>query len=761
MNMSDDVTGVTLSIVQKGADVAAHTAKEFIDLLVRLFVELGRERERSKANAANSSASSKPEKPSVKSTNLTDIKPGIVDKKKLDENARAIGDTVSMSENALTQEDKQFIAKKAKAYGIPVAFSNEKSKNHVFARVRTSDLPLFKQICTEMMQSKIAEHPQKLGNFNCKAWEIPFLTEHLKKRDLAAQFIQTSGGKNLCVFDIKQKSTFQEVYDDFTAQCIEVKKDLSFDREEAGFITIRNQRTGKDISFDVLPDKKSLAAKMEEAFGYDEIKAKIAAARFGEEMLQGKAKKDYFEDSAQRECIQVESNVFLTKEDSQGNEINIDPLPCRAYECWRVIPKSDERPRLIYRNDDGEFAILEPTKMTRVQMRHALKEQLGVTDRQTQDALIFKAECIESHYAQKEAHTAEYTFSKDDFDLTDVRYTMGLRKTDEQGNTIYTKQLPISSMSSEINRTEKDFFRVDSTVTSVEKDANGVDHKRHDTQHLVLSFSDKKSSLQQLREMYVAQGVPDHVAKKMAKDVFRNAELQNPDKTIQIQEVREKAMTVAYGTHTAEVSMSDKKAAADRIIETFGVPAETADIIVEKAAEIKEKPLEVTAVSPEQIKPAQTATPEEQAEKKKRITAFSQAANISEEQAERILQKAKEQAQIGDADENVGFHTVMGDVYLGTQENFTASVAESLGVTTEEADQIIESADTNYLNMPDETLTAETKLAAEIGGNGHEAHPDGNILARAAAGIGGSKAPEVDIPKVPLPELPPPTMGVR
>lgn len=52
MNMSDDVTGVTLQIVQKGADVAAHAAKEFIDLLTRLFAELGRSRERSKANAS-------------------------------------------------------------------------------------------------------------------------------------------------------------------------------------------------------------------------------------------------------------------------------------------------------------------------------------------------------------------------------------------------------------------------------------------------------------------------------------------------------------------------------------------------------------------------------------------------------------------------------------------------------------------------------------------------------------------------------------
>lgn len=46
-------------------------------------------------------------------------------------------------------------------------------------------------------------------------------------------------------------------------------------------------------------------------------------------------------------------------------------------------------------------------------------------------------------------------------------------------------------------------------------------------------------------------------------------------------------MTVAYGIHSAEVSTTDKQAAASRIAEQFGVPAETAEIIVEKAEEMK------------------------------------------------------------------------------------------------------------------------------------------------------------------------------
>ena len=45
MNMSDDVTGVTLQVVQKGADVAAHAAKELIDLITRLLMEMNRRRE--------------------------------------------------------------------------------------------------------------------------------------------------------------------------------------------------------------------------------------------------------------------------------------------------------------------------------------------------------------------------------------------------------------------------------------------------------------------------------------------------------------------------------------------------------------------------------------------------------------------------------------------------------------------------------------------------------------------------------------------
>ena len=87
--------------------------------------------------------------------------------------------------------------------------------------------------------------------------------------------------------------------------------------------------------------------------------------------------------------------------------------------------------------------------------------------------------------------------------------------------------------------------------------------------------------------MLFRSGVPDHIAKQMAKDVFRKAEMQNPNKPIQIQEVREQSMTIAMGMQSADISTTDKQAAADRVADEFGVSAELAETIVEKAEEIK------------------------------------------------------------------------------------------------------------------------------------------------------------------------------
>lgn len=684
MNMSDDVTGVTLQITEKAASAAARSVTSIIDLIGKLLRDLMAMQQQRERNRS-----------SVHGTDLTNIKAGRVERQALQISARGMGDTMTVSENGLTKEDVKFISKKAKEYGIPVAFSNEKSKDNIFASVRTSDLPLFKQVCTECMKQKIAERPQELGNFHCEAWEIPFLTAHLNHNDLSAGFVQTADGKNRCIFDKKDEKAVRLTRDEFVKQCVETKKDLNFDRDEAGFFTIKNIHTGKEISFDQLPDKVTLSSEIQKTFGYTEEKANLAAARFGDEMLQGAEREHYFSNDVQSQFKQIAANVTVDGE----NKL------CKEYQCWRVTPKADERPRIVFSNVNGEFAVLEPEKMTRKQMRTALSEQLGVADRRRQTALIEKAENVAFFYAQQEARTAGYAFTKDDFDTTE--------------------RLPLSDMNSEINRADRDSFRVNSTVTAIEKDAAGIDHAQHDKKELVLTFADKRSALKELQAMYESQGVPAHVAKQMSKEVYQKAETQNPERVLHIQEVRNDAMTVAFGTVTKEITTADKQAAASKIAAEFGVPSDTAEVIVEKAQEIK---VDTVQQRVDSVQEKQTDL-----------------GSLTPQDGMVICSAADPQKHFvvdgdGDHRDSLDDDTVLT---FESEKEYQDYMNDREFLAKAESDDANSGAESRELSTE-----------SVIGSNGHELHPEGNALAEAAPSVG-----KVEVPTAP--ELPPPSMGAR
>ena len=109
MSMGDEVVGVTLQVTEKAVSAATHTAMSILDLIGKLLKDL-LELSRQQKIGGNQ----------VKSSSLTGIKSGKVGMQELQLSARANGDTMSFSENALTKEDMKRISKKAKAFGIPV-----------------------------------------------------------------------------------------------------------------------------------------------------------------------------------------------------------------------------------------------------------------------------------------------------------------------------------------------------------------------------------------------------------------------------------------------------------------------------------------------------------------------------------------------------------------------------------------------------------------------------------------------------------------
>lgn len=572
MNMGDEISTATVQVgmhaAEKSIDIAAKTASEIMDMIAKLLQAL---------TAGLGIAGGKDK---ISKTDLTDIKPGEIGIKDLIQNAKKNGESIVTSEHGLTAADKKYISKKAKEYGIPVAFTGNEGKDNLYANVRKSDLPVLKRICTEMMKDKLAVRPQELGNFKVQEWEIPFIASELNKHDLSAQFGMTKSGEHVCLYEKADEKAILIARGEFVRKADEVKNEIAMDRDENGYLTIKDLRSGREISFDAdaIPSREELSVQMQEKFGFDKNKADIACARFGEEQLEGADKQKFFSDNPQQSFSKVDTNITL-----EGESALVLP-----YTCWRITPKKDSVPRLVFQDENGKFAVLNPEKQTKKAMQEVLREQLSITDQKTLDALTDKAVKVTDYYNRLNTENLTDLRTFDETELLTQTPEELVTYVDADSNV--HQKIP-QSISSTIERSDKDSFLVTSTMEGMEyvhKFNGGTEDSPVSDQHtLVLSFSDKKNAVAELTAMYREQGVPDHIAKSMAQDVFKKAQTQSAEKVLHIQEVRQDAMTVAFGTVTREITTADKQAAASKIAAEFGVPSDTAEAIVEKAQEIK------------------------------------------------------------------------------------------------------------------------------------------------------------------------------
>lgn len=574
MNMSDDLASAAIQVTTQATQAGTQAIEKAADIIAKLFQFL-EAMTKEKAVQKNTNK--------VKSTDLSDIKFGEVKYEDLKKNAIKLGDTISTSKNGFTKEDIALIKKKAKDYKIPVSFTNTKGKDNIYANVRSQDLQMFRNLCTDMMREKLVTKPQNLSNFKCNEWEIPFITNELNKYDLSATFGKTKSGEHFCLFDKESEKAVLIARAEFARNCNDINNDINFDRGEDGNYTLKDNRTGKEITFDTTSmSQKLLKDNIISELGYEENKSEILCAKFGEEMLNGEDKKKFFDESPTNEFSKIESNVQLDGES----------ILSKNYNCWRLTPKSDKIAQIVFQDDNGNYAVLNPNKMSKRKMEGILSARLGIIDNETLSALINKAEKVNDYYIKQDSEnfTQSKSFSKSDFDMSNPDIVSNMKRTDENGVT-YTKFVPVSEINTDIERKDKMTFAVASTAISVEMNTNGGEFKSNDTQELVLSFSNKKNAIAELKEMYKKQGVPDNVANQMAKDVFHKAEAQSAEKIIQIEEILSDKhysaesieMNIKCGNRTDKVNLSDLEAAKEKIINDFGTDVTTAETTVERA----------------------------------------------------------------------------------------------------------------------------------------------------------------------------------
>ena len=569
MNMSDDVAGATLQVsmqaAEKSMEIGSKIADKALDDIARLLKAFGK--------TVGKIIKSK--------TDLSDINAGNTSIKKLVKNARLIGDTISTSDNAFSDADMKILQNKAKNYGIPIAFTGEKENN--YANVRTSDLPIFQRMCTDMMKEKLAQRPQELGNFKVKEWEIPFITNELNNYDLSAQFGKTKNGESFCLYEKTDEKAIMIARNEFVKKCDELKQNMTITKNE-DFFVIKDKHSDKEVSFDKIPSREELSEQIQNNFGYDKNKADIACAKFGEENLKGEEKQKFFSKNPQNNFSKIDTNITIKGES----------IFAKNYTCWRVVPKSDSVPRIVFQDEKGKFAVLNPEKQTKKSMKKILSESLNITDKNTLDALIDKAAKITDYYHVENIKSMSDVQKFDESDLMLYHYDQLQTRIDDSDRVHVTIPQTVSCF---VERQDKDYFSVTSAMegkeTVYENGDKLKENKVSDKQELLLSFSDKKNALNQLKELYKKQGIPEDIAKQMSIEMFEKAELQNAEKVLNIEEIKaetksgktEMKMTVSTGNHSEEFDITDSEKAVSEISEKFEVPEETAIIVLEKAQE--------------------------------------------------------------------------------------------------------------------------------------------------------------------------------
>jgi hypothetical protein len=540
MSHSDDVSGAVVGmssqVAQKGVETASHLVDKTVDNIAKLLQALFN---KSKQNGGQDS---------VKSSDMTGLNSGEVEIKELIADGKKNGDSV-ISTDGYSRDDMKFIEAKAQEYGIPVAFTNKEGADNICAHVRGSDRAIFERICTEMMGDKLKSRPQELDNFSVAKWKIDGIQREFSRYDLNANWGETKDGEFFCMFEKADKKAILMARAEFARKCGEVEKDLTIS-QDGDFYTLKDEKIGAEITFDSLPSRNELSAMFQERFGYDENKAEIACAKFGETQLAGEAKREFFADNPRGEFARIENHIELQDEN----------LLVKDYDCLRVTPKSDGVPCVVFRDENNNFAVLNPEKMTRAQMAETIRESLGLTDADgdTVSALVEKAEGVNDFYQRQNA---------DNF----VHHQDGIGRD-----------------SLEIERLGKDEF--------------SVNFAKQKDNTLVLSFSDKKNALAELQGMFKSQGLSDGAARQSAREVFAKAQAQSAEKILHIEEIKASrqsseshgtaataassaVVTVRYGSQTEEIDIGERDATLSEIGDKFGVSEKESAALINRAQE--------------------------------------------------------------------------------------------------------------------------------------------------------------------------------
>lgn len=531
MPMSEDVASAAVSMAGKTVAGTVDMSAKMLDALLRLLREMN-EIAVKRAEKKDAKMQQKQQKSVVQKDLLNDLKmKGRVSLPDLRKHAAVTGNQIVYSDQGVSKADVAVISKNAKAMGIPIAFSRAADKQNYYPCVSSADAQAFKVMLQGIIANKLNLDRQKPENERqyrqvaVSKWELPFISQECQRLDIQGNFAPHPTERNQVIFIYRKidEDAALSITNQIEQSCKELK-DVKITPDSEGFVTIKDNQTGRTYSFDTAnTSEEVMVNELQDQLGFDSLKAKLTAAKFESDCLTSDQIEDFKQNDPHNAFVAFGEMYIPDPETGKESPVT-EPYKMGYYAC-----KYGDQPAFSISNPQGKTILFTADKATYKEVQHRLSQDLDIKDKALLLALTDKViQCSRS--MAKENMSTEISFERSDFDMSDPQIASGMRRTTPDGK-VFVKKQPLESLSMQISRTNKETFLVTSIATAIEFDETGNENTAYNTRELELSLYDNKKAYDGIKNALVSQGVPLETAKNIARDTITKAQSQ-PEKEI-------------------------------------------------------------------------------------------------------------------------------------------------------------------------------------------------------------------------------------
>ena len=586
MPMSEDVAGATIAMSGRAVSGAVDLSAKTLEALLRLLQELNTaaekraERKFAKKQMKQQSKGKTSEPEVVQKDMLQSLKmKGKVALPELREYAAKNGESIVYSEQGLTKDDVALISKNARQMGFPIAFSRGTDKKTYYPSVSSADAQPFKIMLQDIIADKLNADRQKPANEREYAqlavakWELPFISQECQRLDIQGSFAPHPTERNQVIFVYRKQDedTALSITDRIAQSCNDLKG-VKITPDSEGFVTVKDDLTGRTYSFDTSnTSEEVMINELQDQLGFDSMKAKLTAAKFESEYLSPDQIEDFKQDDPHNAFYSFGELYIPDKETGRESQLT------SAYKMGYYACKYDNKPCFSLSNPQGKTVVFSAHEISRSTIRQKIAKELDVKNKGLLNALTEKVDQCARSLAKSNMGT-EMTFQKQDFDLSNPKVAAGMRRTDASGN-IFVKKQPLEALSLQIARTGRNSFTVTSTAQAIEFDESGNESTTYNTREIELQLRDSKKAYESIKNTLTAQGVPLETAKSLAKETVTKAQSQPEKETVYVEQMTTKSVVCFTNIRKAEIPVRNGTVTPEDVASALGVSDATAQQI--------------------------------------------------------------------------------------------------------------------------------------------------------------------------------------